>query len=289
MSVASISGIRAWAAIAPVCALALGPGLAHAITGATPTNSFAAVGAGVQIAPDWVMSVWHYAAQPGGFYGNGYGGREVAARYDAPGSGSFPANDFTLLRLKPLDGPAVPNVAVSSSFVPDGHLMPWDVTLASGANAGPARGYATTQVTEAASQYELTPGNPASAVTVNWLVSMDKVVHVQGGDSGSAMFAGQITDTGVLIGIASALLSDDATGEALGSAYVQPAAYKDWIDATMLADTADGQAVAWSALPLPVPVPEPGGAAMAAAGLAVLATRLARGLAGRFGRRRQNA
>ena len=87
-----------------LAAAALAAGLAlpaQAIEGGTPSTAFLAVGIGVQVTPDWVLTVQHAAPGVGQFYGNGYGLRTVAAVYQAPGSGVFPANDFAVLRLAP--------------------------------------------------------------------------------------------------------------------------------------------------------------------------------------------
>jgi hypothetical protein len=49
------------------------------------------------------------------------------------------------------------------------------------------------------------------------------------------MLQGQVTDCSVLMGITSALLQDDQTpANPIGSAFVQPAAYRNRIDATLL-------------------------------------------------------
>jgi len=246
-------------------ALALVALPAQAIVGGTPTASFASVGTGVQVAPDWVFTVEHAALGIGATYGNGFGARTVAARYDAPGSGTFPANDFALLRLAPA-ATAAPFLAVNGSPVPDGTFDPLPVTIVSAANHGPARGSAFTTVSEAAVMGD-DNSKPPQLVTVNWLVSWDAVVHVQGGDSGGGLFAGHVGDSSVLLGITSALITDEQNSP-LGSAFVQPAAYRSWIDSKMADDLADTQALLWTTA-----VPEPATWALWAAGLAVLVAR----------------
>lgn len=227
---------------------------AQAIEGALPTTAFAAVGIGVQITPDWVLAVEHATLGVGSFYGNGYGGREVLAVYAAPGSGVFPANDLSLLRLAPA-AVSVPYLPVNDTPWADGAIGPLDVTIASAANTPPVRGYAFTQVGEAATQYDPDDTGPLQPVTVNWLISMDSQVFVQGGDSGGGLFLGHVTDSSLLLGLTSAQITDEKDTP-LGSAFVQPGAYRGWIDATLAGDTADTQAVWWvsaSAVPEPAP------------------------------------
>lgn len=240
-------------ATAATLALALaGPALA--IEGALPTTAFSAVGIGVQVTPDWVLAVEHATLGVGSIYGNGYGGREVLAVYTAPGSGVFPANDLSLLRLAPA-AVSAPYLPVNGTPYANGTLGPLDVTIASAANTPPARGYAFTQVGEAATQYDPDDAGPLQSVTVNWLISMDSSVFVQGGDSGGGLFLGHVTDSSLLLGLTSAQITDEQDTP-LGSAFVQPGAYRDWIDATLALDAADTQAVWWvsaSAVPEPAP------------------------------------
>ena len=75
---------------------------------------------------------------------------------------------------------------------------------------------------------------------------------MQGGDSGGGLFLGHVTDSSVLLGLTSALLTDEKN-RPIGSAFVQPAAYRSWIDATLAADGADTQAVLWLAASVPEP------------------------------------
>ena len=226
---------------------------ARAIEGGLPTTAFLAVGAGVQVAPDWVLTVQHAAVGVGGVYANGYGARTVLAVYEAPGSGAFPANDFALLRLAP-DGGDMPFLAVNGTAVPDGSFAPFDATIVSGSNHPPARGYAFTQISQSWATVDPDDAGPLGPVPANWLISLDSVVHVQFGDSGGGLFLGHVADSSVLLGLSSALITDDAD-HPLGSAFVQPAAYRDWIDAVMLTDGADTQAVNWVAASVPEPAP----------------------------------
>jgi hypothetical protein len=251
---------------------------AQAIVGATPTTTFQAVGQGVQVTPDWVFTVVHYALGPGQTYSNGYGSRTVAATYFAPGAAAFPENDFALLRLVP-EATTAPYLVVNDATVPDGTFAPLPFTIVSGANSGPARGAAFSTVSESAVMIDPDDGGPLPAVVANYLLSHDSAVYVQGGDSGGGLFAGHVTDASALWGLSSAQLTD-AQNAPIGSGFVQPGAYRSWIDATLLADPADSNAVLWASA-----VPEPAAWALWAAGLGVFAVtftqprrRLAHGL-----------
>jgi Trypsin len=243
----------------------------EAITAGTSTTSFAAVANGVQVAPDWVFTATHAALGAGSSYSNGFGSRTVAAVYAAPGNTGFPANDFSLMRLLPA-ATAAPLMAVNGTPVAYGSLPAWDVTMVGIAGAGSARKYGFSTVNESLLTYVDDSTNPPTPYTVNWLANSDAVVRVEGGDSGGGLFAGHVTDSGVLIGITSALLEDNNMAPT-GSAFVQPASYRSWIDATLLADTADSQAVAWTTISLPMPVPEPSALLLWGAGLLMLLAR----------------
>ncbi len=223
---------------------------AQAVVGGTPTATFQAVGQGVQIAPDWVFTVAHYTIGVGGSYNNGYGSRTVAATYFAPGAGPFPENDFALLRLVP-EASTAPYLIVNDVVVADGTFAPLPFTIVSGFNSGPARGAGYTTVNEAARMIDPDDAGPLTAVVANYLLSYDSAVYVQGGDSGGGLFAGHVSDSSVLWGLSSAQLTD-AQDVPIGSGFVQPGAYRPWIDATLLADANDNNAVLWASA-----VPEP--------------------------------
>lgn len=245
------------------CWLALNvPAGAQDIVGGTPTKSFRAVGIGVQVAPDWVMTVRHAVIGPGGTYENGYGMRTVAEVY-VPDTADFPANDFALLRLVPAAAPVLGAVypAVGTRAIKQGVFPAMAATVVSIANHDP-RGVALTTVTESIPVYDDDGPGPLPAVDVNWLVSWDPNVHLQNGDSGGGLFQGHVRDSSVLIGLSSALLPmDDGR---LGSAFVQPAAYRAWIDSIMNADLHDEQRLQW--IDLASPVPEPAAWALLLAG-----------------------
>ena len=237
---------------------------AHAVVGAAPTTRFQAVGQGVQVTPDWVFTVAHFALGAGQTYSNGYGSRTVAAAYFAPGAGAFPENDFALLRLVPLASTA-PYLTVNDATVPNGTFAPLPFTIVSGANSGPARGAAFSTVSESAVMLDPDDAGPLTPVVVNYLLSHDSAVYVQGGDSGGGLFAGHVADSSLLWGLSSAQLTD-AQNVPIGSGFVQPGAYRNWVDATLLADAFDNQAVLWASA-----VPEPSAWALWAAGLCMFA------------------
>jgi hypothetical protein len=238
---------------------------ALAIEGGVPTNNFLAVGMGVQVAPDWVMTVRHAAIAVGDTYSNGYGARIVAEIY-TPNQATFPADDFALLRLVP-NGSTGVYPTVGSQLILPGTIRPLDVTIVSPNNHSP-RGAGYTRVQEAVPEYDDDGPGPLPAVPVNWLVSYDTSVYVQGGDSGGGLFLSHARDSTVLLGLASAQLTDENKAP-IGSAFVQPAAYRSWIESVMSSNLLDDQMVSWASSP----VPEPATWLMWAAGVALLVTR----------------
>ena len=248
------------ALLAAVVAMGLATS-ARAIVGGVPTTDFRATGIGVQVTDNWVLTVQHAAFGVGGTYTNGYGSRTVLARYDAPGSGTFPANDLSLLRLAP-GSVSVPGLAVSADLFADGSFAALAVTISSPLNSGPARGYGFTTVSEFATLADPDDAGPGGPVVVNFLISRDAAVHVQSGDSGGGLFLGHVTDaTRALLGLSSDLLTD-ANNQPTGSAFVLLAAYRPWIDRTLAGDLADGQSIHWVSA-----VPEPGALLLWALGL----------------------
>ncbi len=238
---------------------------AQAIVGGLPTTDFRATGIGLQVTDSWVLTVQHAAYGVGSTYNNGYGSRQVLARYDAPGSGTFPANDLTLLRLSPGLG-IVADLAVSADLFAVGSFAALAVTISSPLNSGPNRGYGFTTVSEFAAQIDPDDDGPLGLVTVNYLISNDSAVHVQSGDSGGGLFLGHVSDsTSALLGLSSALLTD-ANKQPTGSAFVLLAAYRPWIDQTLSNDLTDSQRINWVSA-----VPEPSTWALWALGLAGLA------------------
>jgi hypothetical protein len=252
--------------LAGVLVAASGP--ARAIVGGIATNNFLAVGMGVQVAPDWVMTVRHAALAVGSTYSNGFGDRTVAAIY-SPDDAAFPANDFALLRLVPNGATGATYPLVASEVFRPGGFRPLDVTIVSSAHQVP-RGLGLTVVQEAVPTYDDDGPGPLGPVPVNWLVSYGTSVLVEGGDSGGGLFLGHVRDSSVLLGLTSALLTDENTAP-IGSAFVQPAAYRAWIESVMSTDLVDEQQLQWTSA-----VPEPATWALWAAGLAWLARRTRR-------------
>jgi hypothetical protein len=227
---------------------------AQAISNGTPTTAFAPVGFfGMQVAPDWVLTAHHVAAAffplntstiP---FNNGFGERAVIERFDAPGAGPFPANDVSLLRLAPGSGlGALFYQPISTDLFADGTFPALNVTIASAANSPLARAYGHTTVTEFATQIDPDDGGPLGPVTANYLLSFDNSVYVQGGDSGGALFLGHVLDStgALLLGLSSAQLGEEGQPPA-GSGFVQLAAYRGWIDATLSAAAGNTQQLQW--------------------------------------------
>ncbi len=242
---------------------------AHAIVNGTPTTSFTAVGelggtSGVLITDNWVLTAAHVASSltVGSSSFVSLGGSSLIDAIYTFSSAGFPSNDIALVHLSTsldIATPILNDVVITASQVASLGTL----TMASAQNQSP-NGHATTTAYEATSTRPADDGPP---VAVNWLLTHGQS-HVQGGDSGSALFAGAVTDSAgeVLLGIASAVLLSDSTGAVEGSAYVQVASYKSWIDATM---AGSGQQAVWVSS-----VPEPSSLLLLAlGGLAILARR----------------
>ena len=274
-------GRRAAAAALLLC----GAGAAQAIVEGTSTSAFGQVDSGVQITDNWVLTARHVGYAVGGTYSNGYGSATIAARYDL-GGGVTLQNDLALLRL----GSAIdaPELSLSADVLAPGVLgSPFAATIATGSNQVP-RGYGFTTVYEVVDEADTDGTGSAPPFAVNWLVAYNftgtgfTTPYVQGGDSGGGLFLGQVMDSSSpLLGITSAYLegtamisSADGLTEVpfFGSAFVQLAAYRNWIDTTMAADVADAQLATWVSS-----VPEPESALLWALGLAGLVGRRRRG------------
>jgi V8-like Glu-specific endopeptidase len=252
---------RLSAATLTSAAALLSPLSAHALVGGIDTSSYSAVGeiggaTGVLIADNWVLTVNHVAA--GVTAGSssfvsltGSSAVDAVYRYS---TAAFPNNDIALVHLSSaLSSSGVPvlnDVALKSSTLSSlGSL-----TVASATNNTPN---GTGQVT-AQSLMATYKDSAGVSYTTNWIVTTG-AVHVEGGDSGSALFKGTVSDSAgaLLLGLASAALTD-GSGNA-ESAFVQVAAYKSWIDSTM---ASSGQKATWLSA-----VPEPSTLALSALGL----------------------
>ncbi|MGH6647192.1 trypsin-like serine protease [Aquabacterium sp.] len=241
---------------------------AHAIVNGTNTSSFSAVGAlgsasGVLVADNWVLTAAHVASglSLGSSSFSTLDGSSLVDAVYTFSSAAFPNNDIALVHLSSALDTATPilnDLVVKSSQI----AALGTLTMATAQNQIP-NGYATTTASAAVS----TNTSHGVTSTVNWLVTNGQA-YLQSGDSGSALFKGAVTDSAgaVLLGIASAALTNDTTGASEGSAFTQVASYKTWINSTM---ASSGQQVSWVSS-----VPEPSSLALyALGGLAILALR----------------
>ena len=260
-----------------VSALMLAAGPAAALIGGTNTTAFKQVGgvtsftngSNVQFADNWVLTAHHVAFALGAPYSNGYGSSTIAARYDFS-SAAFPENDLTLLRLS--SAVAAPQLSLLSDEIAPSNSLNMDATLVTGHTQVP-RGYGFAAITTETTLFDPDGATGAlPAVPVNWLLTFGSAssdgVYVQPGDSGGALFLGHVTDSSSspLMGITSAALTyTDTLGTHHGSAFVQLASYRSWIDSVMLADTADSQTALWISA-----VPEPTSTALMLVGLVAM-------------------
>ena len=249
---------------------------AQAIVNGTATTSFSAVGAlgdatGVLVADNWVLTAAHVATalSVGSSSFSSLGGSSLVDAVYTFSSAAFPNNDIALVHLSTgLDTatPILNDLVIKSNQVASLGTL----TMVTAQNQDP-NGHATTNA------YAAITTNTSNGVTstVNWLLTHGEA-YVQSGDSGSALFKGAVSDSAgaILLGIGSAALVNDTTGASEGSAFVQVASYKTWIDATM---ASSGQQVVWASS-----VPESSTLAMfALGGLAMLVFRT--GQSGRNG------
>lgn len=222
----------------------------HALNGGSPTNAFGHLGTvgsnaldGILIAPNWVLTAAH-VAHSGTTFQSAYGSAVIDAAYVAPGA-AFPSHDIALLHLAtPLDAPLFPTLnatVIDFAAAPAGAEATAVVAARSGQNS-----LAYTTLVDA---FETAVDDDGAQLTV-WYIAVGPAPNsnalLQGGDSGGSLFAGQADDsTGLLIGIASA-------SDGQHSYFVQPGAYRAWLDSTM---ATSGQSAVWSASPVPEPAP----------------------------------
>ncbi|MFL9710770.1 trypsin-like serine protease [Methylobacillus sp. Pita1] len=257
---------------------------ALALVGSAPTTGFGLVGQivggadGVLVAPNWVLTAGH-AATTGKVFSSGYGDAVIDDKFVLPNY-QFPGNDLALLHLAtPIvaDSYAALNLAYIEDVEPYG-----TVTLANAGGNGDGR-YVETTLTDNIARV----GN----YNVHWIITDSTPsgsAIVQGGDSGSGLFLGAYDEDDLILGgIASAICRTNK------SCYVQPSAYHDWLDITMLLytptdpDEAIHQKLNWVGTPsgsstLPAlavaqvsAVPEPASYILLILGIALLACPLA--------------
>jgi len=227
--------------------MTLGASSAQAITNSTATSNFAAVGelnggvSGVLIAENWVLTAAHViGGSPSEMTFVSFAGSAVAdAFYILPSSNGSPENDLALVHLA--TGIQTDMPTLYDTLLPDGAIRRSSgistVTMVSAQNQTPS---GTAQATA---------DQVLSTYTTNWLIT-NGTSHLEGGDSGSALFKGVTSDTAgsVLLGIASSALTD-TYGNPL-SAYTLVGNYKTWIDDTM---APSGQQAQWVSSVVPEP------------------------------------
>lgn len=247
---------------------------AHAIVNGTNTSSFSAVGelgsaSGVLIANNWVLTAAHVAngLTLGGSSFDSLGGASLIDAVYTFSSAAFPNNDIALVHLSTSLDTATP--ILNDQVIKNNQAASLGTLTMATAQTQEPNGFATTLASGAITTN--TENNVTS--TVNWIITNGQA-YLQGGDSGSALFKGAVSDSAgsLLLGIASAALVNDTTGASEGSAFVQVANYKSWINTTM---ASSGQQAVWASN-----VPEASTMALyALGGLAILAFRT-----GHFGR-----
>ncbi|MCB5191622.1 S1 family peptidase [Methylobacillus arboreus] len=253
-----------------------------ALVGSTPTTDFGMVGQiiggvdGVLIAPNWVLTAGH-AATTNKLFSSGQGEAMIDAQFILPGY-RFPGNDLALLHLAtPIEADSY--TSLNLTYIDASNLGQYDtVTLANASGSGNGH-YVETTLVDSSARY--------GSQIVHWILtdrSPTGSAIVQGGDSGSGLFMDPASmENLVLGGIASAIC------RANNSCYVQPTAYRDWIDITMLLyvptdpdevrrqlptwiDTATSEGLTLgTAIGNVSAVPEPGLSALLASGLLLLA------------------
>ena len=254
---------RPFAAAVALAMSALAPS-AHALVGGTDTTSFQAVGemveaSGILIADNWVLTVAHVGAGlvVGESSFTSLAGSAVVDEVYLYPTADFINDDVALVHLSSTI-PGVVTPILNDTLITDetvSQLGP--LTAATAQNQDPS-GFGSMVALTTVPVYTDDTG---TTYTTNWLVT-GGATTVQGGDSGSPLFLGDVTDSAdaVVLAIASTILEDTSTGVTV-SAYVQLAPYKTWIDSVMLAS---GQNARWLSA---TAVPEPSSMALMGLGL----------------------
>lgn len=258
--------IHALATLALFC-LSMFPGTpAHALRGGETSGGFAWVGTlstggdGVLIAPNWVLTAAH-VARTGGSFQTAAGSAAVTAVFKA-GTLGFPDDDLALLYLGSALDPGAFPALLGAVLTPTDALAYGTVTLVAAQDAD-TRQYVHSSLVTAYPDITTDDGVTHSTWYAVAGSRTDTLPLLQGGDSGSALFSGHLhaDDDATLMGIAS------ATCNTRYSCFVQPAAYRVWMDSTM---STSGQGAQWTT----APVPEPSAWALLSGGLALIgATR----------------
>lgn len=204
---------------------------ALALNGSSLSTDFAMVGQivggadGVLVAPNWVLTAGH-AATTAKLFASGYGSAMIDASFVLPGY-QFPGNDLALLHL------ATPIIAeqytaLNLDYLDDSHLSQiGSVTLANASSNSQGAQWQNRYVESQLIDTRVWSGN----YSVHWLIA-DKhpsgIPLLQSGDSGSGLFFSGASESDLLGGIASAICLTNK------SCFVQPTAYRDWLDITLL-------------------------------------------------------
>lgn len=254
--------INTLATLALFCLSAFPSTPAHALRGSETSSDFAWVGTlstggdGVLVAPNWVLTAAHVARTGGSFQTNA-GSAPVAAIFKA-GTLGFPDDDLALLYLgSALDVEIFP--AIAGAVLSPGDALAYGAVTLVAAQDAMTRQYVYSSLVTAFPEVTTDDGVTHSTWYAVAGSRTDTLPLLQGGDSGSGLFSGHLGagDDPTLMGIAS------ATCNTRYSCFVQPAAYRAWIDSTM---STSGQNLQWTL----APVPEPAAWALLTVGLALI-------------------
>lgn len=205
---------------------------ALALNGSSPSTNFPMVGQivggvdGVLVAPNWVLTAGH-AATTSKLFSSGQGQAMIDASFVLPGY-QFPGHDLALLHL------ATPIVssqytALNLDYLETSHLAQiGSVTLANASSTAQGSQWQNRYVESTLVNALTWAGNYA----VHWVVADQHSSGnplLQSGDSGSGLFLSAAGEANPLLGgIASAICMTNK------SCFVQPTAFRDWLDITLL-------------------------------------------------------